>query len=457
MRLSFLSKSRGIRNLIWRILQVLHRFGFSSRKFGKYLEKYYEIANAEGCKPTLAITAVVMARHPDLIKKLSQDGVEFAIHGYKHIDYKVLTKKEKIVHFQKAIEIFNTNGIPYVGFRAPFLRFSNQTTPILGRMGFLYHSSRVLYWPVLDISKFSKYAKHNHDRLLEFCTPLDPEKNFSLPRLESGLIEIPVSIPDDETIIERLHVTDQKQIADVWFKIFQEIYDRGELFILSLHPERIGYCTDALTDILRKAREQNPSVWVATLKEVAEWWRERNDFTFKITRLGAGQYQVQANCSNRANILVKNAGVNVAHEDWMNGYQIVKANDFILESPHLPVIGLSPDISPNVSKILKNEGYVVEISNKSADYGVYLNDPLWFKDKDEKLLFYHIENSGAPLLKYWRWPDKNRSALSVTGDIDSITITDFVLRIIDNIQCLPFVVRKRRQHLKPEYQDSGII
>jgi aromatic ring hydroxylase len=91
MKLGFLSKSRGIRNLISRIITVLCRFGLSSKRFEKRLKKYYEITNKADCLPTFAITAIVLARNPDYIKELSRKGVEFAVHGYVHIDYKVLS------------------------------------------------------------------------------------------------------------------------------------------------------------------------------------------------------------------------------------------------------------------------------------------------------------------------------------------------------------------------------
>jgi hypothetical protein len=432
MKLGFLSKSRGIRNLISRIITVLCRFGLSSKRFEKRLKKYYEITNKADCLPTFAITAIVLARNPDYIKELSRKGVEFAVHGYVHIDYKVLSIEEKNNHFKKAIDIFNMNGIPFVGFRAPFLRVNSNTTPILSNLGFLYHSSRVLYWPVIDINKFSAYARNNHNLLMEFCAPLDPEKYLSLPKFENGLIEIPVSLPDDETIIERLGIYDKKKISEIWLDILQRTYERSELFILSLHPERIEHCDTSLAEVLRKVRGFNPSVWVATLEEIAEWWRERAGFNFKILSTDKGRYSVHGECSNRAIVMIKNARVNVPVENWFDGYQIINHRDFILESPKRPVIGVSSSSSPVAVNFLKSEGYIVEVGDNPDDYSIFLDNLKQFDVIDEKPLSRKIEQSDAPLLRFWRWPNKSRSALSITGDIDSMTITDFALRILEN-------------------------
>jgi hypothetical protein len=430
--LHIFSKSRGPRNLISRIFTVIKRFGISSKKFELLLKKYFNVMQSAGCFPTFAITAVVLKRHHDFIKDLSRQGVEFAIHGYFHIDYKVVSKELKQKHFIKAIDIFHRCQIPFVGFRAPFLRTNENTTPILSKLGFVYHSSRVIYWRVIDIDSLSEYAKNNHNRLLAFCTPLEAKEVFSLPKFENGLIEIPVSLPDDETIIERLGITDEKKIAGIWLKILQKVYDNGELFNLSLHPERIETCEAPLLETLRKAKGLNPSVWVTTLKEIAGWWRERASFKWKVTPAGQGKYKVEGNCSERATIIVKNASVNVPASDWLDGYQTIDAREFILESPQRPAIGVSTGSSPSAVDFIKSEGYIVEESDNPGDYGVYLNDLTKFEETDEKSLSRRIEGSGIPLLRYWRWPDKSRSAFSVTGDIDSMTITDFALRILEN-------------------------
>ncbi len=396
------------------------------------MKKYYEITRKAGYTPTFAITAVVLERHPDYIKELCRNGVEFAVHGYVHIDYKMLVGDKKEHHFRKAIEIFNKCEIPFVGFRAPFLRVNKETTPILSKLGFLYHSSRVLFWPVIDTSNFSDYARDNYDRLLEFCTPLDADRYLSLPKKENGLIEIPVSLPDDETIIERLGITDEMKICEIWLEILRKIYSTGELFILSLHPERINYCETALLEILRKAKELKPQLWVATLKEIAEWWKEKMDFNFEVKSLDEGKYQVQASCSDRATVLVRNVKVDVPAHEWMDGYTSIDERNFILESEKRPVIGVGADSSPSAIAFLKSEGYIVEEGGNPDEYGIYLDNLEQFSDIDEKPLSQKIEAINAPLIRYWRWPDKSRSALSVTGDIDSITLSDFVLRIFEN-------------------------
>jgi peptidoglycan/xylan/chitin deacetylase (PgdA/CDA1 family) len=430
----FLSKSRGIKNLFLRIISVLSRFGLTSGKFEKILRKFGLITASLGCVPTFAITAVTLKRHPKVIQELSRQGVEFAVHGHIHVDYGVISSEEQNRHFDKAIETFKSCGIPFTGFRAPFLRINGETLPVLDSLGFPYDSSSSVHWDVLDSAGYPDQAWGEYQRLLDFYQSQKAGDCLVLPRSQDGFIEIPVSIPDDEAMVERLGITRGRNIGAIWQEILQKSYDRGELFTLQLHPERISLCETALKDTVKLARQFNPPVWVATLREIAGWWREKNGFEFEISEVGRGRYSVNASCSGRATILFKQCNVSAPAEKWYDGYQSVMARDFILESHTRPAIGVALNTSPAAISFLKNEGYALEKSDQPGNYGIFLNNLAQFSAVDEKPLAEYLEHSGAARLRFWRWPDRARSALSVTGDIDAMTLIDFALRIRENWQ-----------------------
>ena len=191
--LYFLSKSRGIRNLFSRITTVLRRFGISSNKFEKLLKRYCDVTREAGIVPTFAITAVILARHANCVRELSHQGIEFAVHGYVHIDYKLLPLEEQVKHYKKAIETFEYCQIPFTGFRAPFLRVNGTTPEVLGNLGFRYDSSHIIHWDAVDLTKCSTYARRNHDQLLKFYQPRKAQEYLALPRSVNSFIEIPVS------------------------------------------------------------------------------------------------------------------------------------------------------------------------------------------------------------------------------------------------------------------------
>jgi hypothetical protein len=428
----FLSKSRGTGNLIARIRAVLSRFGISPERFVRLLDRYSTVTRTLNCTPTFPIPAQILKRHPGLIRALCRRGVEMAVHGYIHTDYGVLPLEEQDKHFKKAVAIFNECRVSFTGFRAPFLRINDRTPRALSTNGFTYDSSYAINWDVLEKVEYPESCWEDYTRLIDFYQSKKAQDYLALPRPVDGYIEIPVSIPDDEAIVDRLNIIDGKEISRIWQGILAQSYARGELFNIQLHPERISFCESALVDVIQKAKELVPPVWIATLKEIAAWWREKDGFSFEISPSGGNRYRIKANCTGRATILIKKCRVDREAAEWADGYQSVGAGDFVLESPVRPVIGVGRDTSPAALEFLKSEGYPVERGEKSGNFSIYLDGLSSFGRADERPLAARIEQSAAPLLRYWRWPDRSRSAVSVTGDIDSITLMDFVLRIYEN-------------------------
>ena len=431
--LHIFSKTRGLRNLLSRIGTVYSRFGFSSKKFQRILNQYCSLTQELGCRPTFSLTAVILKRHPELIREIRKYGVEFAIHGYIHTDHGVMSYPEQKKHFSRAIKVFNRFEIPFTGFRAPYLRINDNTFQAITDLDFLYDSSNSVNWDVVDSTELTEEARREYQRVLDYYSCPSAQKTLVLPRIINNFIEIPVSMPDDEIMMERLGITDLKKMTKIWGAVLQNSYASGELFTIQLHPERISYFEKTLANIINDSKKYNPPVWLATLGEISDWWRERGDFQFKIESDSDGKYKIKAECSERATILVKNAGVNVPVKEWFGGYQTVNSRDFVLESTGRPTIGVKPDSSPEAVQLLRNEGYIVELGERSNDYAVYLDDLEHFDKADEKALSNKIEQLDAPLIRYWRWPAQARSAVSVTGDIDSITLADFILRIFETL------------------------
>ena len=426
-----LSKSRGTANSVRRAVAILRRFGITPRKIEERLNRYLDITGLYGCVPTFPTTAVTLKRHPDLIRNLSRRGAEFAVHGYIHTDYRSVSFQEQRRHLEKAIGIFESCHIPFSGFRAPYLRSNLGTLEAVGQLKLAYDSSRVIHWDVIDQAKYSKKGWKDYIKLLNFYQALDAVNHSSLPRFENGLVEIPVSIPDDEALVDRLGVEEKEEISKIWNMILQRTYDRGELFTIQLHHERISFCDQALEAVLKQARELDPPVWIATLREIAEWWREKNDFTLEVNAQGSGQWKIKANCSKRATVLLRNCLANKPMANWAGGYQSIDARDFVLISPSSPIIGMSPNCSQDIIRFLKSEGFVVEVADRPENYAIYFDNLNEFGENNQKQICEAIEKSTCPVLRYGRWPEKAKSSLAVTGDIDSITLIDFAMRVFE--------------------------
>ena len=79
-----------------------------------------------------------------------------------------------------------------------------------------------------------------------------------------------------------------------------------------------------------------------------------------------------------------------------------------------------------ITPVLAEEGFATESSDDRERFGAYVDvpGPSW----SEAPLLDTIESAPGPLVRIGRWPDGARSALAVTGDIDALTLRDFVSR-----------------------------
>lgn len=394
------------------------------------MSEYVDLMQKYNCTPSFPITAQVLDRHSKLIERYLTTGIEFSIHGYRHLDYTQLLYQTKIDDFEKAIDIFKHRNVPFSGFRCPYLKWDDELLNILADSKFCWDSSQTVIWDCIKKEDFNNEKWKNYEKILAQYKPYHPQDCCVRPKLKNNLVEIPVSLPDDDILIDRLGITDETIISDIWNNILDMTYERGELFTLQLHPERIHFCKDALETILRRAKMFNPLVWIVSLNEIASWWKERIDFSFDVIELRKQQYRIKANCTERAAILIKNPDRFNKREDFFNGYVITGEKNFIIKSSTRPVVGIPENASTELIGFLKEEGFPVEISADKDKYGAYLEKFSNFNEQDGKEVLKIIDNSTSPLIQFWRWPQKARSALVVSGDIDALSSVDFLLRMI---------------------------
>jgi peptidoglycan/xylan/chitin deacetylase (PgdA/CDA1 family) len=395
------------------------------------LWRYVDLADEFGCQPTFPVTAVTLRRHPHLIRELAQRGVELAVHGYVHIDYRSLSADEQSMHVKKAIGVFDDHEIPFTGFRAPYLRRNAATLEVLGNLGLLYDSSRVVSWKSVRREEFTTKAWRDYTDLLDYYSTEDADGCLVLPNSQNGVIVIPVSIPDDEALVGRLGVREWQEIAQIWKEIFRKTYANSELFTVQLHHERVPYCEDALRALLQEARSQAPLVWIATLGEIANWWKERESFTLEVSPDGENRWRVKATCPDRATVLIRNCVIDGPSAEWTDGYRSTAAREFVVESSTRPCVGLAPNSSEMAIRFFESEGYLVEVSDRAQEYSVYFDNLAHFAPADERTLSQKVEGADGCLVRIWRWPDGAKSALAITGDIDSMTLIDFAMRVFE--------------------------
>jgi hypothetical protein len=243
------------------------------------------------------------------------------------------------------------------------------------------------------------------------------------------LVEIPYSLPDDESIGDRLPFASEEERSQPWLNILVESHRRGELFNLGLHPERIFLLEGPLRAVLARAHELKPAVWFARLDEIARWWLARAAAQVEISSAPNSIYTLTAKGPAGLTLLARGVKAVSPTQPWDDPWQILSGEQVVFLAHERPFIGVSAQTDPAFVSFLRQQGFITEVWTDPADTSIYFHRPS-FQRSDERAVLAEIEFSGAPLVRFGRWPNGAKSALSISGDIDALTITDYFLRFI---------------------------
>jgi len=427
--LSYLMRSRGPVNSARRLGVIGRRFGISQRKMTATLDAYLDITDQFHCSPTLAVTANLLDRYPRPFRRLAERGAELAVHGYVHTDYAQLDLGQQRVHMDKALAAYRKLGIPVQGFRGPYLGWNADSVAVAREAGLSYGSNRSIAWDVVEPDGISAQSWQSYHKGLLLYKAAEPTAVSALPStVDGGLLDLPVSLPDDEAMVDRLQLTSQQRVA-AWLRILNAVYSRGELFTLVLHHERLPICKDALVALLADARQRAPEVWIAPLRDIAAWWRRREHVRLAVEEVATGEYRVTGPNDEDATILVHETVASPNSEPWCGTYRIASAREISVVNGRAPWIGVRYDAPDEMVRFLEGEGYVVKRGD--ASICALFIDRAAFSDGDKLGLIDLVERSDAPLVRLWRWPRRSRCALSVTGDIDAMSLIDFLRRPLE--------------------------
>lgn len=441
---TFSTKIKRMRNFARRLWTVFTRFGISEQRTSKSLYALIDLLYEYYAAPSFFIPAVVLQRHSALLKAISHDGAEIGIHGYAHNDYRTLSKGEQHKQTEQAITVFQSNHIPYQGFRNPYLGWTEESLTAFTALNLGYESSEAVIHNVIDPEQLSPLQRGGYEKSLALFQAIEPSIYSLRPHFEGALLRLPTSIPDDEMLIDCLRITDPSEIGRIWSQVIQRVYDYGGVYILNLHPERDILCRQALSILLNYASSRPYPIWLARLDEIAQWWKERSQFRLHITPLDSNRWQVEVLCTPRATLLARH----LVMEGPSSSSNTVGAADqeaiacpsqYIVQSEKCPCIGVSPRTSQLLQDFLHEQGYpfVTSSLENANTFSFYLDMPEDLEGTREEHQYHcsqlveQIEQLDAPFLSFGCWPNGHRAALAISSDIDSVTIQGFFLRIVE--------------------------
>ena len=179
---------------------------------------------------------------------------------------------------------------------------------------------------------------------------------------------------------------------------------------------------------LREATRLQPPVWIARLRDISNWWREKSSFAVAISHTLAGLH-ISFTCSERATILVRGLGTCGSERVWDGAYYQLRTRALHVPAEPRPFVGLSADVPKQVVSFLREQGYILDTSETATRCGTYIDAATLARLTTEVELINYIEASPGPLVRYWRWPGGAKSAMCVTGDLDALTLLDYALRL----------------------------
>lgn len=427
----FVVTTKGFIGAVIRLCMLMARFDFSGKKMQKAICEIEDVGKRYGYEPAILIPAIVLQRHSTFLGSLQHRSLEIGIHGYRHILFEPLSLEQQVSQIQKAKDVFRECKVFATGFRSPYLSYSSQTIKAVQENDLLWQSNESFIWNNSASSVLPRLRQFTANAIRLLYKPLEAQGNVIIPRLCGRVVCIPITLPDDEILVDRIGVRDPEEIEQIWSEIFEMNHQRGGIFVLQLHPERFPFCRQALLSLLERASSSNQPVWISSMNDIAMWWREKQQFKFTFQKSSPDGYSVHCMCTDRATVICRNCHRERSRPRFYQDYHIVEGTDFFVESGNLkPCIGVHTRCSKALLGFLEDEGFYYEITDNIGEYSLFLDDYATFSMEDEKALLDRIEESHNPIVRYWRWPNQTRSALATTHDLDCFTLPDFFLRAI---------------------------
>lgn len=421
-------RMRSMIHVAKRVLHILNSYGITTKQFYQTLSSYVDTVQEFGVTPTFPVTAKVVEKHPKLFQDFQEVGVQFAIHGYQHIDYTQIAPNEVKHHLEAAIDVFEKNKLNWSGFRFPFLRYDDVCLRLLDETGYSWDSSYVINWPLLKRDQFRDTRWQSYETMLKSYKTVDGNSTYALPEMRGNLVEIPVSVPDDDILIERLDIRDDDALYNILQKNMEMVRDQEGMLTLQLHPERFPYFHHPLKGCIQSAK-QNEHVWIPTLNNISKWWRDKQSFRFEVKKIRKKKYKITANCDSKTTILVRSDEMRGERSNlWNNAFKIDEYS-WEMKSATKPVIGVEPNAIDQVGSFLLGEGFAFECIEQDQEYSFLVEAQKSFDNTEKKKLLDSINQSTKPLIRFWRWPHESKYCLCISGDIDCVTIGDFGERL----------------------------
>jgi peptidoglycan/xylan/chitin deacetylase (PgdA/CDA1 family) len=233
------------------------------------LSKFVEMERAEDMVSTfnLVPNSLEYELNLDLVASLVRDGFDIGMHGLHHDGkFAFLSEEEQRDRICEAARRARDLGLSTLGYRAPWLHRTRRMVQYLTEADFEWDSS----FPDTDDSTIG-YASTGCRTVFPFYPLYRDEVNWK----RSPIIEIPVSMPQDWTLLYYYKLSEE-QALKVWKKKMDYIKSQGGLATFILHPDQEDFGHPkhhrAYQTLLRTIKDADPELM--TCSELAKRWKK---------------------------------------------------------------------------------------------------------------------------------------------------------------------------------------
>lgn len=238
----------------------------------EHIGRLRRIEEEHGCRSSWNLVPLRYQVSDDVVAELERSGFEVGVHGLHH-DGRDLESEATLRARLPEMKAWGDRW-GAVGFRSPATRRDWSLMPLLP---FEYDTS----FPDTD--------------------PYEPDAGGCcswLPFMIDGLVELPITLPQDHTLLEILDA----DAAEIWRRKTELIRGAGGMALLITHPDymleaaRLEAYAALLHEVARDA-----TAWRPLPRDVARWWRRRAASSLVSD---AGGWRVEGPAADEAQIVL---------------------------------------------------------------------------------------------------------------------------------------------------------
>lgn len=238
----------------------------SEKGLNKGAPALIEIEQSLGIKSTWNLPSERYPISSESLALIKKSG-EIGAHDTKHDGRLVLLNfRSKIKRLQDCKDrLERLTNMPVSGFRAPLLQHSPELADAEAKAGFAYDSS----CPSWEILSPTSLRPHGAGTVFPFEV--------------SGILEIPVSLPQDHQLI-RVAGQSPSEAVDLLLRYARWIKSVGGPCVFLIHPD-YEFATEDTHEYRRLLENfaSDPECDIVTMKELSDWWKLRTQVRWDIS------------------------------------------------------------------------------------------------------------------------------------------------------------------------------